>query len=205
MFTILGKLLVLLIVAVSVTAAALDYRAWYYLEDGWDYGYVSASADGGVTWQILTPPHATTANPVGNAYGTGYTGQSGSWVDESVSLDAYAGKHILLRFEVISDDAITQPGLAIDDLSIPAIGYHSDLEADGGGEPRVIAQGKEFLRCHTEAGKEIERQIELVPPIMERQGPQDPGQAIGQRRGPRQARIADQQQGGHAHQAAAAI
>lgn len=117
----------------AVERATLHYRAWYAIEQGWDYGYVSVSEDDGATWQILSPPGATEDNPVGTAYGPGYTGQSGGWVDESVSLDAYAGKRILLRFEVITDDAITLDGLAIDDVSIPEIGYQSDFESDTGG------------------------------------------------------------------------
>jgi immune inhibitor A len=38
-----------------------------------------------------------------------------------------------VRFEVVTDDAINQPGLVIDDVSIPEIGYQSDFELDGGG------------------------------------------------------------------------
>ncbi|MBI5671654.1 MAG: immune inhibitor A [Chloroflexi bacterium] len=117
----------------NVSAATLHYRAWYYLEDRWDYAYVLASADGGRTWDFLTTPNTTDANPHSNAYGPGYTGQSNGWLDESIALDAYAGKSILLRFEMITDDAISQPGLAIDDIRIPEIGYSSDLETDGGG------------------------------------------------------------------------
>jgi hypothetical protein len=39
----------------------------------------------------------------------------------------------LVRFEYITDDAINQPGFALDDVAIPEIGYVSDFEADGGG------------------------------------------------------------------------
>lgn len=117
----------------NVSSATLRYKAWYALEDRWDYAYVLASADNGLTWDFLTTPNTTDANPHSSAYGPGYTGQSGGWLDESISLDAYAGKSILLRFEMITDDAISQPGLAIDDVQIPEIGYSSDFETDGGG------------------------------------------------------------------------
>ncbi|MBZ0278943.1 MAG: immune inhibitor A, partial [Anaerolineae bacterium] len=115
----------------GVTGATLTYHAWYDLEDQWDYGYVMVSADGGGTWNILPTAHTTDANPNDAAYGPGYTGSSPEWIEESVPLDAYAGKEILVRFEVITDDAITQPGLALDDVSIPEIGYFSDFEAGG--------------------------------------------------------------------------
>jgi immune inhibitor A len=117
----------------SVQHATLSYRAWYSIEDLWDYGYVSVSVDGGATWQILATPNMTAANPLSTSYGSGYTGDSGDWLNESISLDVYSGKKIQIRFEVITDDAVTQPGLVIDDVSIPEIGYQSDFEADGGG------------------------------------------------------------------------
>lgn len=117
----------------GVGSATLNYRVWYHLENGWDYGYVMVSADGGATWDILSTPHTTDANPHSTAYGPGYTGASGGWLDESLSLEAYAGRPVLVRFEMITDDAINQPGMALDDVNIPEIGYSSGFESDGGG------------------------------------------------------------------------
>ncbi len=76
----------------TATAPRLEFSAWYEIEDGWDYAYVEASTDGGKTWQILPGKHTTTDNPVGNAFGAGWTGNSGGgdqaeWVDESVDLE----------------------------------------------------------------------------------------------------------------------
>jgi hypothetical protein len=116
-----------------VANATLHFRAWYAIEEFWDYAYVMISADSGQTWDIRSTPHTTETNPHSNAYGPGYTGQSGGWIDESIPLDDYAGQSILVRFEMITDDAISQPGIAIDDVRIPEIGYNSDFEADGGG------------------------------------------------------------------------
>lgn len=122
----------------GVSSATLDYRLWYHTERLWDFGYVMVSDDGGATWDILQTPHSTTENPHGAAYGPAYNGISGggtspAWVDESVSLDAYAGQAILVRFEMITDDGINQPGIAIDDVRIPEIGYSADFETDDGG------------------------------------------------------------------------
>lgn len=117
----------------SVTNATLNYRVWYHTEHLWDYGYVMVSTNDGATWDILPTPFTTLENPHNNAYGAGYTGSSDGWLDEAVSLDTYAGKQILVRFEVITDDATNQPGMVIDDVQIPEIGYMSDFEADDGG------------------------------------------------------------------------
>ena len=117
----------------GVDSATLAYNVWYHIENLWDYGYVMVSTDDGATWDILETPEMTWENPHNNAYGPGYTGLSDGWVAESISLDAYAGQDILLRFEMITDDATTQPGMLIDDVRIPEIDYASDFEADSGG------------------------------------------------------------------------
>lgn len=117
----------------TVEQATLTYNAWYQIEEGWDYAYVMVSADGGASWEILPAPRTTTYNPHGNAYGPGYTGDSGGWFAAEIALDAYAGHEVLVRFEVITDDAVNMPGLAIDDVTIPEIGYFDDFENGGGG------------------------------------------------------------------------
>jgi hypothetical protein len=117
----------------GVSSATLHYNVWYHIEHLWDYGYVMVSTDNGATWTPLQTPHMTTDNPHNNAYGPGYTGASDGWLAESISLDAYAGQEIWLRFEMITDDATTQPGMVIDDVRIPEIDYASDFETDGGG------------------------------------------------------------------------
>jgi immune inhibitor A len=116
----------------GVDSATLTYWAWYHIEELWDYGYVMVSTDGGVTWTPLSAARTTTANPHNNAYGPGYTGASSGWVQETVDLSAYAGQNILLRFEYMTDDAVNQPGLLIDDVSIPQIGYADDFERGAG-------------------------------------------------------------------------
>ncbi len=117
----------------GLETAALHYKVWYHLEDQWDYAYVMVSEDGGATWDILPTPHTSDVNPLSSAYGPGYTGHSGGWLDEQLSLDAYAGKEILVRFEMITDDAINQPGIALDDIRLPELEYSSDFETGGGG------------------------------------------------------------------------
>jgi len=117
----------------DVSSATLAFNLWFHTERAWDYGYVMASGDGGASWDILATEHSTRENPHNTAYGPAYTGESGGWVAETASLDAYAGGQVLVRFQMITDDAVTQPGLALDDVRINAIGYSDDFEDDEGG------------------------------------------------------------------------
>jgi hypothetical protein len=117
----------------AVESATFNYKTWYHMEALWDYAYVMASTDDGATWDILETEHTTSENPNLTSYGPGYTGRTDGWVDETIVLDDYAGGEVLLRFELINDDAVNQPGIAVDDASIPEIDYFDDFEADGGG------------------------------------------------------------------------
>ncbi len=117
----------------GVDSATLQFKSWYSIEEGWDYAYVSASSDGGATWVTLPVTNATDFNPQGYNYGVGYTGDSGGWIDAEASLDAFIGSEVMVRFEMVTDDAVNQPGIVIDDIGIPEIGYFTDLEADEGG------------------------------------------------------------------------
>lgn len=117
----------------KVTKATLQFKTWYDLENDYDYGFLSASVDGGKTWKTLEGSHTTSDDKLGGNYGYGYTGKSGGgeqaeWVDESVDLSAYAGKQIQLRFSVINDDAFNRPGMLVDTLRIPEIGFTDDAE-----------------------------------------------------------------------------
>lgn len=138
-----------------------SYWTWYDLEKGYDYLYLEASTDG-QSWSILKTPSGTDQDKSGNSYGWGYNGKSGGsntaecsgvfdflcrlfgyktksggntaqWLNEKVDLSTYAGKKVQLRFEYVTDAAVNGEGLLLDDLSIAAINYSSDLEEDDGG------------------------------------------------------------------------
>ena len=122
-----------------ISRATLSFWAWYDIETAFDYAYVEASTDGGATWDTLKGKYTTRGNPNGTSYGNGWTGVSGTsrsgtptWVQESVDLGAYTGKRVLVRFEYITDEGYNRPGLAIDDLRIPEIGYSDNAESDNG-------------------------------------------------------------------------
>ena len=97
----------------GLSRAALSYKLWYDIEEGWDYAYVAASLDGGAKWSILNAPGATAEDPFGKNFGAGYTGNSGGWTTESVDLSKFAGEQVLLRFQYVTDDAANGMGLCL--------------------------------------------------------------------------------------------
>jgi len=116
----------------GLTQAELTFWTWYDLEEGYDFAYVSASVDGGSSWDLLMPEHAKAGE-----YGPGLTGQSNrldrssdGWIEESVSLAPYTGGRVTVRFEVVSDSAIAKSGFALDDIAISGLDYFSDVESE---------------------------------------------------------------------------
>ena len=116
--------------------ATLTFWTWYDLEPEVDYAYVSASADGGKTWELLTPRYSRAGE-----YGPAFYGRSetlsvadaAGWFQEVVSLDRYAGETVLVRFELLTYHSSQGRGLALDDIAIPELGYTSDVEGGADG------------------------------------------------------------------------
>jgi hypothetical protein len=122
----------------AVRRATLRFGAWWETEEDWDYAYVEVSADEGRTWTALPTTHTTDADPVGQAYGPGFTGQSGgkapAWLEETADLTPFAGKQVRLRFEYVTDDAVNGTGFAVRDIAVPEVGFRDDAEGDAGWE-----------------------------------------------------------------------
>ena len=141
----------------SATSAELSFQSWYHIEEDWDYAYVVVgTGDNGVLpsdlgsseirWDILDDPalSCTTTNPNNGNLGCGLTGLSSGWQRLSADLSTYAGQEIALRFEYITDAAVNQAGLAIDDIELVVDGQiilSDDVES---GEGEWIAEG--FVR-----------------------------------------------------------
>src|SRR5207302_1771103 len=95
--------------------------------------------DGGRSWMPQKGKYTTTTNPNGASFGHAWTGRSGvssnssapaKWVQESIDLSGYAGKKALVRFEYITDEGYNAPGMAVDDIRVPEIGYSDNAETD---------------------------------------------------------------------------
>ncbi len=111
----------------GVETATARFRAWFNLEDRYDYVYLVVSDDGGATWRVLPGRSTVSDETIGNGYGAGWTGDSGGetqpqWVDEEVDLSAFAGSEILVRFEYLTDQGYSAQGFALRDFRVPEIG-----------------------------------------------------------------------------------
>ena len=111
------------------TTATLTFRTRYEIEEGWDFGFVQVSTDGGKTWTSLsdvegrtTYEHASGAKEEIVANLPGFTGSSNGWVNETFDLSPYAGKTIMLQFRYMTDWGFTLEGWFIDDIQIVADG-----------------------------------------------------------------------------------
>ena len=147
---------------------ALTYSLWYNIEEGWDYAYVEVSTDGGETWDVLQGNHSSPADPVGNAFGPGYTGNSRRWLEDSIDLTPYRGMDVLLRFEYVTDDAIHGTGLCLDNISITG----ASLNAAGTDSGPWEANG--FVRTpYTVPQQYLLTVIEIGPETVVRRVPLD--------------------------------
>lgn len=141
----------------EAATAEMSFWAWYHIEEGWDYAYVvvgtTASgtipddlADPEITWHILGDASLGCArtNPNSANLGCGLTGSSNGWEQLSADLSDFVGQEIAVRFEYITDAAVNQAGLAIDDLVVTADGVAVVDEDVEDQDPAWIAEG--FVR-----------------------------------------------------------
>jgi hypothetical protein len=97
-------------------ADTLSFWCWYEIETEWDYAYVQASTDGGVTFDNLAGNITTNDNPNGLNRGEGITGESGGWIKGVFPLDAYSGQEVAVRILYSTDGAWSYEGIYCDDI-----------------------------------------------------------------------------------------
>ncbi len=156
----------------NVESATLQFRLWHDIEYGYDYGFVSVSTDGGTSFTTLPGRYTTTDDPQGVNWGNGYTGRSGvehepkgeeqtgeqpKWLDEQIDLTPYTGKEIVLRFSLMTDGAYNAPGMVVDNMQVPEIGFSDDVETASTG---WNAQG--FTRTNNQLPQQWEVRIVRV-------------------------------------------
>ncbi len=96
----------------NIQNPVLCFRTRYFLEPGYDFAYVEASANGN-TWTEL-------AN---------YTGSQSTYAYTAIPLTAFAGGPLHLRFRLESDQSVNLNGIYIDDLKI--FGYATNMTVYG--------------------------------------------------------------------------
>jgi immune inhibitor A len=95
---------------------------------------VPTSYDGGNTWHTESAGIATPYDSIFACY-TGISGEGvqPEWVLEEIDIGHLEGKDALVRFDYVIESDENRPGFAIDDITIPELGYAYDAEADDDG------------------------------------------------------------------------
>lgn len=114
----------------GVENATLTFDAWYALMPGWNYGYVSASRDGGATWDILSATNTSADNPFGAAYGEGFTGISSSAEVRPFPIMGVVISGGDLVTEVTAGSPADEAGILPNDLIVGYEGHEWLYEAD---------------------------------------------------------------------------
>ncbi|HEY1351523.1 MAG TPA: hypothetical protein VGF67_18035 [Ktedonobacteraceae bacterium] len=130
----------------------LQFATWFDLQEDHDYAYVEISTDHGVHWTMVRGRFTSDRNPGGENLGHGYTGISGggispAWIQESVDLTPYAGRHVQLRFEEVTDNAIALQGFAVAQIRIPELNFQ-DSAIDAGWVSRGFVRTRNVLPQH---------------------------------------------------------
>lgn len=119
----------------ELNRATLKFSTWFDLEEDYDFAYLSISTDNGQTWDVLDPDGARVGEfgPAFNGRSADRNNNQDGWLKEAISLNSYVGQTVMIRFEVLTDSAVTGKGFALDDISIPELGYNSDIEGGNDG------------------------------------------------------------------------
>jgi hypothetical protein len=114
------------VIAVPVPAAdpTLRFTSSYGAEDGYDFGYVTVSADGGRTYTPVAGDR-TVQGPLG----PGINGSTqNAFVAHAYDLSAYAGRKVLIGFRYVTDNGVNQGGWSIKTITVGGAAVSSDID-----------------------------------------------------------------------------
>jgi hypothetical protein len=109
-------------VTVPSSDATLSFDTQWSTEEGFDFGAVQISTDGGHTWTSLSNADTTSDN-----FGTddrilenlpGFNGESGGWRHETFDLSPWAGQTVLLSFRYMTDVNTEGNGWWVDNVMV---------------------------------------------------------------------------------------
>jgi hypothetical protein len=96
---------------------SFTFKAWYSIENGWDYFYAILSTDGGRSFVNLPGTNTTMLDPNGNNADNGITGSSGGWISMTFDLSAYVGQSVQVGFRYFTDAGMTNEGVYVDEIN----------------------------------------------------------------------------------------
>ena len=112
--------------------ATLKYWIWGETGDFPGYLHVLASTDG-IHWEPIEGVNMEGFSRFSEAPGPHHAGRLDGWQADFIDLGDYVGSEIQVRFEYVTNNAVTGPGFVIDDISIPEIGWSDDVEGQSEG------------------------------------------------------------------------
>lgn len=104
----------------SATNPSFQFKAWYDIEEGWDFAYVQVKEVDSEIWTII-PGNITTSNHDPEAeiiVPHGLTGTSDGWVDIYFDLSQYNGKEVEIQLVYATDNYTYGQGIYVDDLMV---------------------------------------------------------------------------------------
>ncbi|MDO4926547.1 MAG: immune inhibitor A [Turicibacter sp.] len=104
----------------SATNPAFQFKAWYDIEEGWDFAYVQVKEVDSEIWTII-PGNITTSNHDPEAeiiVPHGLTGTSDGWADIYFGLSQYNGKEVEIQLVYATDNYTYGQGIYVDDLMV---------------------------------------------------------------------------------------
>lgn len=117
----------------DLDSATLQYHLWWDTGDFPAYMHVLASTDEGMTWETLEGKRMVRRSAYDDAPAHHYAGRSGRWVEDLIDLTEFTGQDVQIRFEYITNNAVTSSGFALDNIEIPELGWLDDVEAGNNG------------------------------------------------------------------------
>ncbi len=114
----------------------MEFDTLYDIEEGYDFGVIQVSDDGGDTWTSLdtedtTSEHADENDGFDTAleqYLPGLTGDSETWKHETADLTPYAGETVLIAFRYLTDSGFAESGWWLRDVTVGTTTFPNTLD-----------------------------------------------------------------------------
>jgi hypothetical protein len=102
-------------VDVPAGSPELTFDGNWSLEDGFDYGYVQVSTDGGESYESIECSDQVAG---GGPLGPAFNGISDGFVGVTCDLSAFADQTVVLSFRMVTDSSVIFDGFWVDDVAI---------------------------------------------------------------------------------------